>query len=56
MNIRKKTTECNIIRSVNPLYLRTADITGQFEKGKDDAWYLVISDKDDVYKKTCRYF
>ena len=24
---------------------------GQFEKGKDDAWYLAISDKDDVYKK-----
>ena len=24
---------------------------GQFEKGKDDAWYLVISNKDDVYKK-----
>ena len=24
---------------------------GQFEKGKDDAWYLVISDKNDVYKK-----
>ena len=24
---------------------------GQFEKGKDDVWYLVISDKDDVYKK-----
>ena len=23
---------------------------GQFEKGKDDAWYLVISNKDDVYK------
>ena len=23
----------------------------QFEKGKDDAWYLVISNKDDVYKK-----
>ena len=23
----------------------------QFEKGKDDAWYLVISDKDDVFKK-----
>ena len=23
----------------------------QFEKGKDDAWYLVISDKDDVCKK-----
>ena len=24
---------------------------GQFERGKDDAWYLVISNKDDVYKK-----
>ena len=24
---------------------------GLFEKGKDDVWYLVISDKDDVYKK-----
>ena len=24
---------------------------GQFEKGKDDAWYLVISKNDDVYKK-----
>ena len=23
----------------------------QFKKGKDDAWYLVISDKDEVYKK-----
>ena len=56
MNIRKKTTECNIIRSVNPLYLRTADIKGQFEKGKDDAWYLVNSDKDDVYKKLVGIF
>ena len=24
---------------------------GQFEKGKDDAWYLIISYKDDVYEK-----
>ena len=24
---------------------------GQFEKGKEDAWYLVTSNKDDVYKK-----
>ena len=48
---KKKITECNIIRSVSPLYLRTIDIKGQFEKGKDDTWYLVISDKDDVYKK-----
>ena len=48
---KKKITECNIIRSVNPLYLRTVYIKGQFEKGKDDAWHLVISDKDDVYSK-----
>ena len=40
-----------VIKSVNPLYLRIVDIKGQFEKGKDDAWYLVISDKDDVYKR-----
>ena len=24
---------------------------GQFEKGKDDAWCLIISDKGDAYKK-----
>ena len=24
---------------------------GQFQKGKDDEWYLVISNKDNVYKK-----
>ena len=41
----------NVINSVNLLYLRIININGQFEKGKDDAWYLVISDKDDVYKK-----
>ena len=50
---KKKITEFNIIKSVNPLYLRIVDVRGQFEKGKDDAWYLVISDKDDVYKKLC---
>ena len=44
-------SECNVINSVNPLYLRIINMSGQFEKGKDDAWYLVISDKDDVYKK-----
>ena len=53
---KKKITECNIIRSVNPLCLRIVDIKGQFEKGKDDAWYLVISDKDDVYKKLIDIF
>ena len=40
-----------MIKSVNPLYLRIVDIKGQFEKGKDDAWDLVISDNDDVYNR-----
>ena len=31
-------------------------MNGEFEKGKDDAWYLVISDKDDVYKKLADIF
>ena len=53
---KKKITECNKIKSVNPLYLRIVDIKGQFEKGKDDVWYLVISDKDDVYKKLVDIF
>ena len=48
---KKKISECNVINSVNPLYLKITDMKGQFEKGKDDAWYLVISNKDDVYKK-----
>ena len=39
------------LQNVNPLYLRTVDIKGQFEKGKDDAWYLVISVEDNVYKR-----
>ena len=53
---KKKITECNMIKSVNPPYLRIVDIKGQFEKGKDDAWYLVISDKDNVYKKLVDIF
>ena len=48
---KKKISECNVINTVNPLYLRIISMNGQFEKGKDDAWYLVISDRDDVYKK-----
>ena len=44
---KKKVSECNVITSVN---LRIININGQFEKRKDDAWYLVVSDKD-VYKK-----
>ena len=52
---KKKISECNVINSVNPLYLRIVNINGQFEKGKDDAWYLVISDKD-VYKNLVDIF
>ena len=48
---KKKISECNVINSINPLYIRIIIMNGHFEKGKDDAWYLVISDKDDVYKK-----
>ena len=47
---KKKISECNVMNSINPFYLRTVDMNGQFEKGKDDAWYLIISD-DDVFKK-----
>ena len=53
---KKRINKCNIIRSVNPLYLRIVDTKGQFEKGNDDAWYLVISDKDDVHKKRVDIF
>ena len=53
---KKKSAECKIIKSVNPLYSRIIDIKGQFEKGKDDAWYLEISVKDDVYKKPIDIF
>ena len=48
---KKKITEFNVIKSLNLLYLRIVNIKGQFKKGEDDAWYLVISDKDDVYKR-----
>ena len=47
---KKKILECDVINSVNPIYLKITDIKGQFEKGKDDAWYLVISNNDHVYK------
>ena len=48
---KKKIPEYNVTNSVNSLYLRIVNMNGQFEKGKDCAWYLVVSDKDDVYKK-----
>ena len=45
-----------MINSVNTIYLRIININGQFQKGKDDAWYLVISDKDEIYKKLVDIF
>ena len=53
---KKKISECNVINSVNPLYLRIVDTNGQLEKDKHDAWYLVISSKDDVYEKLMDVF
>ena len=31
-------------------------MNGQFEKGKDDAWYLIISYKNDIYGKLVDIF
>ena len=53
---KKKISECNVINSVNPLYLKITDTNGQFEKGKDDSWYLIISSDDDVFKKLADIF
>ena len=53
---KKNITEFNVIKSVNPIYLRIGNMKGQFEKGKDDVWYLAISYKDDVYKKLINIF
>ena len=40
---KKSITKCNVMNSVNPLYLRIANIKGQFKKCKhDNVWYLII--------------
>ena len=31
-------------------------MNGQFEKGKDDVWYLIISGDDDVFKRLVDIF
>ena len=54
MNIRRKFQ--NVINSENPLYLRIINMNGQFKKGKDDAWCLIISYEDDVYEKLMNIF
>ena len=52
----KKISECDVINSVNSLYLRIINMKGQFEKDKDDAWYLIISSDDDVFKNLIDIF
>ena len=53
---QKIITECNKIKSVNPIYLRIRDMKGKFEKSKDGAWYLIISYKDNVSEKLMDVF
>ena len=49
---KKKNTECNVINSINPIYVRIRDIKGQFKKGKDDnLWYLIISNDAGILRK-----
>ena len=31
-------------------------MNGEFKKGKDDVWYLIISDDDDVFKRLVDIF
>ena len=52
---KKKISECNVINSVNPLYLRIINMDGQIEKGKDDAWCLIVF-SDDIFKKLVNVF
>ena len=48
---KKKITEFNEINSVNPLYLKIADIKGQFKKGKgDNVWYNTFGDENVLRK------
>ena len=47
---KRKITECNVINSINPLYLRITDMKGKFKKG-DNVWYLIIFGDIDVLIK-----
>ena len=53
---KKKNSKCDVINSVNPLYLTIVDINGQIEKGKDDVWHLTMSGDDDVFTKLADIF
>ena len=53
---KKKNSKCDVINSVNPLYLTIVDINGQIEKGKDDVWHLIMCGDDDVFTKLADIF
>ena len=53
---KKKNSKCDVINSVNPLYLTIVDINDQIEKGKDDVWHLIMSGDDDVFTKLADIF
>ena len=48
---KKEISECNVTNSVNPLYLKSYRYELSIWKGKDNAWHLIFSDKDDAYRK-----
>ena len=49
---KKIITQCNVINSVNSLYLRIRDVKGQFKKGKyGNVWYLIIFGDANILRK-----
>ena len=54
---KKEITECDEINSLNPLYLRSKDMKGYFEKDKlNNEWYLTIIGDGDVLKRYANVF
>ena len=45
-----------VLNMIDPINQDIADMKDQFEKGKDDAWHLVISYKDNVHEKLMNIF
>ena len=50
----KKIANCNIINSVNPLYLTINEMIGHFEE-KNENKYLVLGDVDENKKVSKKY-
>ena len=47
----KKITECNVINSVKPLYMRIKDMRGQFKDKDDNLSYLIMFGDTDILRK-----